>query len=225
MTNTILETLNNLGEKDYKLFNSKIIPTKQKMLGVRIPILRNLAKDIVKDKPFKFIELDKANSYEMIMLEGMVLSYMKKPFLELLPYIDNFLDKVDNWAQIDSVVCNFKKINKDEGLVVINKWLESDKEFVVRAGLVMLLDHYIYEEYLELIFKTVQDVKHKAYYVYMANAWLISVCMAKFPIQTIEFYKSNSLDSKTINKSIQKSRESFRVSKEHKALLLNYKKL
>lgn len=220
----IINQLQNLAEEDYKLFNSKIIPTKQKILGVRVPILREMAKSIAKEDAFKFVKFDKEDSYEMILLEGMVLSYMKEPFFELLPHVEKFLQKTDNWAQIDSVVCNFKKIDKDEGLEVINRWLKSDKEFVVRAGLVMLLNHYIYERYLDEIFKISQEVEHDGHYVYMANAWLISVCMAKFPTQTIEFFKSNTLDSKTHNKAIQKSRESFRVSREHKELLVGYKK-
>jgi len=44
----ILEELNSLAEENYKEFNSKIIPTKQKTLGVRIPALRKLAKNIAK---------------------------------------------------------------------------------------------------------------------------------------------------------------------------------
>lgn len=58
----------------------------------------------------------------------------------------------------------------------------------------------------------------------MASTWLISVCIAKFPEETFIFFKDNALDVKTQNKAIQKSRESFRVSKEHKALLIGLKK-
>ena len=223
---SVLDELKTLCEDNYRTFNSKIIPTKQKMLGVRVPILRKMAKQIVKEDALGFVELDKKNSYELILLEGIVLSYMKKPFLEIVPHVEVFLLKVDNWAQIDSVICNFKVDAKNETdvLYVVNRWLKSDEEFVVRAGLIMLLDHYMKEENLEMIFEISQSVKHDGYYVFMANAWLISVCMAKFPIQTIEFFKSNTLDKRTQNKAIQKSRESFRVSKEHKALILGYNK-
>ncbi len=88
----------------------------------------------------------------------------------------------------------------------------------------MLLAHYVEKENLPMIFELSQSVDHDAYYVHMANAWLISVCMAKFPEETLTFFKNNTLDAKTHNKAIQKSRESYRVSKEHKALLLGLKK-
>ncbi|SHO47197.1 DNA alkylation repair protein [Desulfopila aestuarii] len=222
----ILEELHRLAEVEYKAFNDKIIPTRQKTLGVRVPALRKLAKKIAKNDALSFIEQDKQNIYEMILLEGMAISYLDQSFIDLLPLTKKFLDKVDNWAQIDSTICDFKNIKKEqeEILPIIRTWLQSDQEFVVRAALVLLLAHYVEEHYLETIFSFSQDVTHTGYYVFMANAWLISVCMAKYPEQTLTFLKDNTLDKKTHNKAIQKSRESYRVSKEYKALLNQLKR-
>ncbi len=223
----ILDELKNLAEDDYKTFNSKIIPTEQTTLGIRVPILRKIAKRIEKENAVAFIQLEKQNIYEMILLEGMVLSYMGKSFKDLLPYTENFLQKVDNWAQIDSTICGFKSIEKEKDyvLTIVPKWLQSDKEFIVRAGLIMLLAHYVEKDNLEIIFKSSQSVVHNGYYVHMGNAWLISVCMAKFPEETILFFRTNTLDKKTHNKAIQKSRESYRVSKEHKAIINELKRI
>jgi 3-methyladenine DNA glycosylase AlkD len=222
----LLEELKSLAEEDYKAFNSKIIPTKQTTLGVRSPILRKIAKRIVKEEAIDFIKLNKQDIYEMIMLEGMVLSYMNKSFNELLPLTERFLKKVDNWAQIDSTICDFKNISKEkeEVLATVKKWLKSDKEFIVRAGLVMLLAHYVNKDNLKMIFKLSQSVAHTGYYAHMGNAWLISVCMAKFPAETIIFFKNNTLDNKTHNKAIQKSRESYRVLNEHKTVISELKR-
>jgi 3-methyladenine DNA glycosylase AlkD len=222
----ILTRLQGLAEDDYKKFNTKIIPTSQHVLGVRIPALRKIAKEIVKQDPKTFIRLDKQNIYEMIMLEGMTLSYLDEDFLHLVPLTEQFLNKVDNWAQIDSTVCNFKNIKKepDSVLSVVKKWLSSKEEFVVRAALVILLAHYVEKKYLNKVFTLSQKVAHQGYYVHMGNAWLISVCMAKFPEETIRFFKNSTLDSRTHNKAIQKSRESYRVSRPHKDLLTTLKK-
>ncbi len=222
----ISKELKSLASEDYKKFNKKIIPTKQTILGVRLPALRKIAKRIAKSGGVEFIKLKKKNIYEMIMLEGMVLSYMDKPFMELLPLTEKFLQKVDNWAQIDSTISDYKKISKEKEdvLEVVKRWLRSDKEFIVRAGLVILLAHYVEKESLNMIFELSQKVNHRGYYVHMGNAWLISVCMAKFPEETINFFKNNKLDNKTHNKAIQKSRESYRVSKEHKAIINNLKR-
>lgn len=223
---SILEELEGLAEENYKAFNKKIIPTKQKTLGVRLPVLRKIAKRIVKENSTEFVQQDKNNVYEMIMLEGIVLSYIDKPVKELLPLIEAFLLKVDNWAQVDSTICDFKNIKKerDEVLKIVAKWLKSDKEFFVRAAIVILLAHFVDEDHLQFLFEISQKIEHQGYYVHMANAWLISCCMAKYPEETIIFFKDNSLLKKTHNKAIQKSRESFRVSKEHKAIINDLKR-
>ncbi len=223
----ILEELRSLADSTYKDFNMKIIPTQQEMLGVRIPALRKIAKRIAKDSPETFIACDKQNIYEMVMLEGMVLSYINKPFTELLPETENFLKKVDNWAQIDSTVGDYRQIKKqrEEVLHIVNRWLHEEEEFVVRAGILVLLSQYVTEEYLPTIFELSQQITHKGYYVHMGNAWLISACMAKFPEETKRFFLTNTLDDITHNKAIQKSIESFRVSKEDKALLRTLKRI
>lgn len=222
----VLDELNNLAETSYKEFNKKIIPTKQKTLGVRVPALRKLAKKIAKQDDISFVHLDKENIYEMIMLEGMVLSYLDKTFGELRPLTEKFLDKVDNWAQVDSTICDYKNIQKEKEdvLSVVKVWLQSDKEFVVRAGLVILLAHYVEKKNLNTLFELSQSVTHTGYYVYMANAWLISVCMAKHPEETTLFLRNNTLDKRTHNKAIQKSRESYRVSKENKTIINQLKR-
>lgn len=222
----ILHELKHLAEDEYKAFNARIIPTTQQTLGVRIPHLRKIAKRIAGNEALVFVKKDKQNIYELIMLEGMVLSYINKPFLELLPYTEQFLAKVDNWAQIDSTICDYRNIKREKAdvLTVVKKWLTSESEFVVRAGFVVLLAHFIEKENLPMIFALSQSVNHSGYYVHMANAWLISACMAKYPEETIAFLKENTLTAETHNKAIQKSRESYRVSKEHKALLKTFKR-
>lgn len=222
MIDKILKDLDSLSEQSYKEFNQKLIPTKTHTLGVRLPLLRKIAKDIVKNEDiYEFLNSDKRNIYELLMLEGLVISYLKEPFTQLLPYIEAYLQKVDNWALIDSPFMGFKTIEKEKNQVldIVKLWLKSKEEFKKRAGLVILLAFYVQEENLNLLFDLLQEVDNSEYYVYMANAWLISVCMAKFPKQSIEFFKNNTLDKKTHNKAIQKSKESFRVSKEDKTIL------
>ena len=101
----------------------------------------------------------------------------------------------------------------------LQKYLNSDKEFEVRFGIVMLLDYYISEEYIEKILKIFDETKHEGYYVKMAVAWAISICYIKFPQETEEYLKNNNLDEFTYRKSIQKIKESYRVSKDQKQKL------
>ena len=223
---SVLEELRGLSDDDYKEFNKKIIPTAQETLGVRLPVLKKIAARMAKNSPDEFLRMDKGNIYELIMLEGLVLSRLNRSFVRLLPLTESFLEKVDNWAQVDSTVGKFKHIEREreDVLAVIEKWLNSDNEFVVRADLVILMAHFIDEQYLDTVFGLSQSVSHTGYYAYMGNAWLISVCMAKYPRETIAFFRENSLDDKTHNKAIQKSRESFRVSNADKEIISKLKR-
>ncbi len=214
----ILKELNSLKDKEYKNFNRKLIPTNQYILGIRLPVLRDIAKNIVKNDYQTFLKAPKENYYELILLEGLTLTYTKKGFMEQLDDIENYISKIDNWAQVDSPFLSFKAIKNEKAEVLkqLEKWILSKNEFKLRAVLVILLGFYVNKKYLDIIFKLSQKIEHKAYYVHMANAWLISVCMAKYPQETIEFFKSNTLEDKTHNQAIQKSRESLRVSKKNK---------
>ncbi len=222
----ILMELNSLADSKYREFNKKIVQTKQEILGVKVPLLRKIAKRLSKENPIEFIKLDKPKIYELILLEGLILSYIKGSFLDKLILFEDYLKKVDSWAQVDSVISSFKTIKKEktEVLEVVKKWLKSDKEFMVRTGLVILLTYYIEKDKLDTIFKLSETVKHQGYYVKMANAWLISVCMVKFPNETLIFLKDNRLDKTTHNKAIQKSRESFRLLPKYREILVKLKK-
>lgn len=225
---TILDILFKNKDEKYKNFNSKIVKTKQNMIGVRLPMLRKIAKQIIKENnEVKFIKSDKNNIYEMVLLEGLVISYIDDSFINKVDILDSYISKVDNWACIDSIFLKIKNIDIDKknNLNTIITFLKSSLEFKVRGGFVLLLVNYIQKDYLDIIFKLSCKYNNQdKYYIYMANAWLISFCMAKFPTQTIKFFKNNSLDKTTHNLAIQKSIDSFRVSIEDKLLLKQLKK-
>ena len=89
---------------------------------------------------------------------------------------------------------------------------------------VMLLSYYIEDKYLKDIFKICEKIKSDEYYVKMAKAWLLSICYVKFKNETYKFLEKTKLDNWTVNKSIQKIRESLRVTKEEKEKILVLKR-
>ena len=98
------------------------------------------------------------------------------------------------------------------------------REFVARFGIVMLLDHFITDTYIDEVLQVLDEVSHDGYYVKMAVAWAISVCYVKFEKETMALLLDNALDDFTYNKSLQKITESFRVSKEDKARIRKMKR-
>ena len=226
----IKEHILKLVDKKYKEFHSKLCPNTDNILGVRVPILRNYAKELSKnyttDELLKNID---NQYYEEIMLQGMIIGLSKEKDFEVIKkYIKDFVPKIDNWAICD-VFCAGLKITKkykEDMWDFIQTYLKSKNEFYLRFAIVMILDFYIEEEYLERNFEIFNNVRSDKYYVQMAIAWAISICLIKYYDKTIKYLKSKEckLDNFTYNKSLQKAKESFRISKEQKEELQKMKK-
>lgn len=208
-------------DEKYRDFQYKLIPNAKNIIGVRVPILRKIAKEIVKGDWKNFLEKRNKETYEEIMLEGYVIGYGKMSIDEALKYLENFIPKIDNWAICDSSINTFKFTlkNKEKVYEFIRPYLVSEKEFEVRFAVIMLLTFYIDDQYIDEILEIMGKISNRAYYVQMAVAWTISVCYVKFPFKTEEFLVKNLLDDFTHNKSIQKIKESFRVAEKDKLRL------
>ena len=196
---------------------------------MRVPVLRDYAKKLSKEYEI----CDLLNNiddeyYEEVMLQGMLIGLQKdKNMQNILEEIEVFIPKIDNWAICD-VFCAGLKITKkhlEEMWHFLQNYLRSDKEFEVRFGVVMILDYYITEEYLEKDFSIFDNVKSDKYYVQMAVAWAISICLIKYYDRTVKYLQEEAdLDNFTYNKSIQKAIESYRITNEQKDFLRNMKK-
>lgn len=222
MKEEIKEQLKKLSDQKYKEFHSGLCPGTDSILGVRVPILRNYAKELIKKYSLKeLLENIDDEYYEEIMLQGMIIGQAKeKDFEKIKRWIQDFIPKIDNWAVCD-VFCaglKFTKKYEKEMWQLIQEYLKSSKEFYLRFAIVMILDFYIKEEYLDKDLEIFNNIKSDKYYVQMAVAWAISICLIKYYDKTIEFLRSGNcrLDNFTYNKSLQKARESYRISKEQK---------
>jgi Predicted DNA alkylation repair enzyme len=223
---TIRKKIFEFADEEYRQFQSKLCPDNDNIVGVRLPILRKLAKEIAKGDWREYITTAQSEYYEEIMLQGIVLGYVKTELEELLRYISEFVPKIDNWSVCDSfcIGLKFTKTNRERVWDYIQTFLSSTEEFKLRFGIVMLINYYIEEHYIERILPILDTVKHDGYYVKMAVAWAISICYVKFPHITMEYLKNNTLDNFTYNKGLQKIRESLRVDKETKILIQKMKR-
>lgn len=221
----IRSKLFNLSEDEYRNFHSKLCPNTENILGVRLPLLRNMAKDLAKNNWEAYLNNPYNEYYEEIMIEGLTIGYIKTDINTRLKYIKRFIPKIDNWAICDSFCNNLKftKKNLNEVWEFISTYLSSNKEFELRFAIVMMLHYYINEEYIDRVLHILNDINHEGYYVKMAVAWAISFAYIKFPHKTLVFLKNNNLDSFTYNKSLQKIIESTRVSNEDKDLIRSMK--
>ena len=146
------------------------------------------------------------------MLHGLVITYLKIDFNESIKLFDEYIKYIDSWATCDSVVMNYKIVSKnlDICLIKIKEYLKSDKPFIKRVGIVLLF-YYLNDDYIDEVLKLINSIKSEDYYVKMANAWLISICLVKYYDKTVKFLKSCQLDDWTYNKALQKAIESYRI--------------
>ncbi|MBR3199025.1 MAG: DNA alkylation repair protein [Bacilli bacterium] len=201
---------------NYKTFHSKIVgETKYKIIGIKVPILKKIAKEISKGDYINFFKENNHKYYEEVIIHGLILGYIKVEEEKTLELLNNFIKYIDNWATCDTTCSNLKKFKKIN-INKLNKYLKSNNPWEVRVGVVILLNHYIEKENLDYIFDICDKTKIDHYYVKMAISWLISFCYIKYPEKTIKYLKNNKLDTFTQNKAISKICDSYRVGKEEK---------
>lgn len=226
MEKTIRERIFELADDDFRQFHCKLVPGTENVLGVRLPELRKLAKEIAKGDWRAYLAEASDDYYEEIMLQGLVIGYAKADINEILQYVTNFVQKIDNWAICDTFCSNLKITKKymSEVWNFLQPYLLSQKEFEMRFGIVMLLGYYIQEDYIDQVLLLLDNTRHEGYYVKMAVAWAISICFVKYPEKTMTYLKENTLDKFTYNKALQKITESLRVDKATKTVIRSMKR-
>jgi 3-methyladenine DNA glycosylase AlkD len=247
------DNLTELADEKYRLFMSSLLPGIDNILGVRMPALHKLAREIARGDWRVFLERPGDNAcyeetkhqpgdkgcfgdkmprrednlyFEEIMLRGLVIGYAKADITERLRYVESFVPEVNNWAICDSFCggLKFTVNNKERVWNFLQPYFASNKEYRLRFGIVMLLNFYIEDQYIDRVLKVLDGVNHDGYYVKMAAAWAISICYVKQPDKTMEYLKSSNLDDFTYNKALQKIIESNRVGKETKDLIHSMKR-
>lgn len=210
----------------YKEFHSSLCPNVDKIIGVRVPELRKIAKEIAITNHEEFLAYAKDEYYEELLLQGLVIGYAKISIQDTFKYLETFVPKINSWAVCDTTCSNLKITKKymNEMWKFLDKYINSDKEYEIRFALVMYLNYFLTVEYIDEIIRKIDKITNKEYYVQMAIAWLVSFAYIKQKEKTKRYLLNNNLDKFTLNKSIQKICESYRVSKEDKEELRKLKR-
>lgn len=227
MDNTeIRKLLLDLAEPEFQRFSSALLPGVDNLLGVRLPVLRKMAKQVAKEDWQTYLQQAAGDSFEEVMLQGMVIGCIQADADEWLEQIARFLPKINNWSVCDSFCSGLKQTRKypEQMWTFVLSRLTDAEEFTVRFGVVMLLYYYIDDAHIRQVLALLERVEHPGYYVRMAVAWAVSICYVKFPEQTEGFLLKNRLENFTFNKSIQKIIESRCVDPQTKDRLRRLKR-
>ena len=209
----------------YRDFQAPLFPNidKEKMIGVRTPELKKIAKELnSSDLAKRFIETLPHDYFDENQLHAFLISLIKD-YETCLKEVNRFLPYIDNWGTCDQLSPKVFAKHKDELIVSIKKWLKSKHTYTVRFAIGMLLalylDDYFKEEYMELV----STVKSEEYYINMMIAWYFATALAKQYKNAIKYIEEKKLSPWVHNKTIQKAAESYRITDEQKAYLKSLK--
>lgn len=221
MYSDIREKLIDLAEEKYRIFSSGLIPNVDNMLGVRIPLLHRLAREIARGDWRAYLSSNDVKYFEETMLQGIVIGYAKADVEEKLRYVAWFVPKINNWEVCD-IFCSglkFVRENRERVWNFLQPYFTFEGEYEVRFGIIMLLQYYVEEDYISRLFRLFDSVRHEGYYARMAVAWAVSMCFAKLPEPTMNYLRQNSLNLFTYNKALQKIIESKQVDQKTKEII------
>ncbi len=223
---TFVQYLKNQKDEKYKEFHSSLVlNSKYEMIGIRVPIMKNIAKEVAKTDIEEFLKYAQDKYYEEVMIQGLVISHIKDEST-FNKYFKRHVKKIDNWALCDTFCSSIKIIEKyeDKYFKEASEMSLEDSEFISRVGLVMILGHFVSEKNLKDIFNILNSIDSDKFYINMAEAWLLCDMYIKFPEETLKFIKKNNLNKFTHNKAISKIHDSYRVSAEEKEYLNTLRK-
>ena len=214
-----------LQDAGYRDFHAALMPTVDKALviGVRMPALRALAKELKGTEPAAdFMAQLPHKYYEENNLHAALIGHIRD-FQPCLTAVERFLPYVDNWATCDMM--NPKALTKDKAALLerIRLWLQSSHTYTVRFGMEMLMNHFLEEDFRKEYLALVASVRSEEYYVRMMQAWYFATALAKQYEAAVTYLEQRRLGAWVHNKTIQKARESFRVSQEQKEYLKSLK--
>ena len=221
----LLDRMNALADDKYRAFNESLTPgIAHVSIGVRVPALRAMRKDILKGDWRGFLAASRSHAlHEARMLHAMVLGSAKCPIEEKIDLIDAFLPCVDNWAVCDVLCADLKPRPADREALYpfVRDCAASDETFRKRFGLIMLMDYYRDDP---RALESYRAFRHEAYYARMGCAWGLATLFLFQREGVLSILESGVLDDFTQNKAIQKMRESYRITAKDKQMLLNYKR-
>ena len=221
----IQERLFALQDLSYRDFQAKRMPTvdKKKIIGVRTPELRKLAKELKGTaEAAEFLRELPHTYYDENNLHGFLLCEIKD-YGECVAALDAFLPQVDNWATCDLLSPKCFKRHKAELIKDIRRWTDSDALYTVRFGIEMLMSHFLDEDFFPESLSWVASIRSEEYYLRMMQAWYFATALTKQYDAALPYIEEHRLEDWTHNKAIQKSLESYRIPGEQKEYLRTLK--
>ena len=221
MIRDVRKRLFEMQDTGYRDFHARLVPTveKEKIIGIRTPILRKFAKEFGKtERSEMFLKVLPHQYYEENNLHGLLIEQVRD-YDKCLEELERFLPFIDNWATCDLLAVKTVKNHLDLYISEVYRWMESDQPYTIRFGVNMLMKYYLGDNFKIEYPEKVAAIRSEEYYVNMVRAWYFATALAKQYEQILPFLEERRMDLWTHNKTIQKAIESYRITSEQKEYL------
>lgn len=216
----ITKELKKLEDSKYKEFEAKLIPNirKEEIIGVRVPQIRNLSKIIPKEDKIKFINDIPHKYHEENLLNAIIINGIKD-YDKCIIKVNEFIPYINNWSVCDTLNPKVFKKNKDKLILEVDNWIKSEKTYIQRFALLMIMRNFLDDDFKKEYLDYPIIIENDDYYIKMAKAWFYCEALIKKWDFAIKYIEERKLDKWVLNKAIQKSIESFRISDDKKRIL------
>lgn len=216
---TVLEELFTLQDEAYAKFQAKLMPTipRELVIGVRVPALRKLAKEL-RGREGCFLSELPHRYYDENMLHSILVSQITD-FDRCIQMLEAFLPYVDNWAVCDTMSPRVLAKNRGALLPILRRWIASEHTYTCRFGLLCLMRYYLDDDFSREYLELAASVRSDKYYVNMMISWFFATALAKQWNATISYLEQRKLPDWIHHKTILKARESYRITPAQKSYL------
>ena len=214
------------GNEAYAEFNKRIVNTKMPVVGVRVPDLRRLARELAPDMSAADISellTVQDESFDYVLLCGLLITHARLDDQTAIDLTRQYLPRVDSWAHIDVFIEKKRRFAGELWWDFALACLQGEAELTVRYGVVSLMTNFLDEAHIDQVFAALRDIKHDGYYVKMALAWLYATAAVQFFELTLAELENGHVDTWMRNKAYQKMRESRRFTPEQQKVIALYK--
>ena len=189
------------------------------ILGIKSPVLRDLAKTMRNDGTMEPFLLDLPHRYlEENILHGMLISGIRS-FEVCLSELERFLPYINSWIVTDTIRPNVFQKHTAELEPVLYQWLKSAEPYTVRMAIGLFMAFFLKEGFYKKQAQTIAALRSEDYYVRMMAAWYMATALITQRETIIRLLEEHRMDVWTHNKTIQKAVESRRIREEDKAYL------
>ena len=203
-------------------WEQNIVNTQYNCLAILSKDIQTITKEIAKGNFISFLDLQLYHNFPAITVMGNLICKIQD-FKTMKYYLDLYSAKVDNWANCDQLKFKITKDNSKQYLNLVDEYIKSPLPFRRRIAIIILFK-FIDDINIKKIFEIANSLfDEKEYYVNMAVAWLLCECFIKQREKTLHYLQQHNLNTFTINKMISKCCDSYRISKEDKTKLKEFK--